>query len=150
MDDSLVLTTSQVIALIGELDREELKPRTLAVWAQTGIVVPSIAWQRRRGRYNPRVYNLTDLARVRLVVRLRKSGVSMPRVRAILAYLDRELREVLKPKTQAVLIVEGWRGAIVHRPGSPDMEVPSGQLCLPLMDVVEGNREAAKVLLKAA
>jgi DNA-binding transcriptional MerR regulator len=150
MDESLILTTSQVIALVGELDREKLKPRTLAVWAQTGIVVPSVAWQRRRGRYNPRVYNLTDLARVRLVVRLRKAGVSMPRVRAVLAYLDRELREVLRPKTQAVLIVEGWRGAIVHRPGRPDMEVPSGQLRLPLMDVVEGNREAAKVLLKAA
>ncbi len=150
MDDSLVLTTSHVIALVWKLDREELKPRTLAVWAQTGIVAPSVAWQRRRGRYNPRVYNLPDLARLRLVVRLRKAGVSMPRVRAILAYIDRELQEVLKPKTQAVLIVEGWRGAIVHRSGSPDMEVPSGQLRLPLMEVVEGNREAARVLLKAA
>lgn len=74
----------------------------------------------------------------------------MPRVRAILAYLDRELREVLRPKTQAVLIVEGWRGVIARRPESPDVEVPSGQLRLPLTNVVEGNREAAKVLLEAA
>lgn len=150
MTKSFVLTTSQVIALVRELDGEALKARTLAVWAQTAIVVPSVAWHRRRGRYNPRVYSLADVARVRLVVRLRKAGLSMPRVRAILAYLERELSEVLKPRTQAVLVVSGWQGAIIRYPGSPDLEVPSGQLRLPLMDVVEGNREAAKELLKAA
>lgn len=150
MHDTLALTARQVIAALQELEGEELNPRTLAAWAQMGISVPSVTWQRRRGRYNPRIYNLADLGRIRLVVRLRKAGVSMPRVRAILTYLDRELREVLKPKTQAVLIVEGWRGAIVRSPGNPDLELPSAQFRLPLADVVKGNIEAAREALKAA
>lgn len=150
MTGSLVLTTRQVIAAVRELEGKELNLRTLAAWAQMEIAVPSVAWQRRRGRYNPRVYSPADLARIRLVVRLRKARVSMPRVRAILNYLDRELRGVLKPKTQAVLIIEGWRGVIVRSPGSTDLEVPSGQLRLPLAEVVEGNVEAARAALEAA
>lgn len=150
MNGTFALTTRQVIMVVQKLDGEKLNTRTLAAWAQTKIAVPSVAWQRRRGRYNPRIYNLADLAQIRLVVRLRKAGISMPRVRAVMAYLDRELRGVLKPKTQAVLIVEGWHGAIIRSPGSPDLEIPSGQLRLPLADVVKGNIETAKEALKAA
>ena len=150
MRNTLALTARQVIAALQELEGQKLNPRTLAAWAQMEIAVPSVAWQRKRGRYNPRIYSLTDLGRIRLVVKLRKAGVSMPRVRATLTYLDRELREVLKPKTRAVLIVEGWRGAIVRSPGNPDLEVPSAQFRLPLADVVKGNIEAAKEALKAA
>lgn len=150
MYSSLVLTARQVMAALQALEGQELNSRTLAAWAQMEIAVPSISWQRRRGRYNPRIYSLTDLARIRLVVRLRKANVSMPRVRAILAYLEQELSEVLRPKTQAVLIVEGWRGAIVRSPESPDLEVPSAQFRLPLVDVVKGNLAAAREALKAA
>ncbi len=150
MPRTLTLNTRQMIAAVKALEGEELNPRTLSAWAQMEIAVPSVAWERRRGRHNPRIYSLADLARIRLVVRLRKAGLSMPRARAVLAYLSRELHEVLRAKTQAVLIVEGWRGAIVHRPGNPDLEVPSGQYRLPLADVVKGNIEAAKEALKAA
>lgn len=150
MPSSLFLTTSQLIAAVRELDGEELNARTLASWAQTGIATPSIAWHRIRGRHHPRVYNLTDLARVRLVARMRKQGISMPKVRAILAYLEQTLKEVLKPKTQAVLIVEGWHGTIIRGPESFDVEIPSGQLRLPLADVVKGNLQAARDALKAA
>ena len=146
----MVLTARQVIAAVRELEGQELNPRTLAAWAQMEMAVPSIAWQRKRGRYNRRIYSLSDLARIRLLVRLRKAGISMPRVRAVIAYLERELREVLKPKTQAVLVVEGWRGIIIRRAESPDVEVPSGQFRLQLAYVVEGNEEAAKEALKAA
>lgn len=150
MNGSLVLNTGQLIAAVSELEGETVNARTLASWAQTGIALPSVAWQRKRGRYHPRVYNLNDLARIRLVVRLRKAGISMPKVRAILAYLDRDLSEVLKAKTQALLIVEGWHGTIIRRPDSFDLEIPSGQLRLPLAEVVQGNLEAARDALKAA
>ena len=150
MSGTLALTARQVIAAVRELEGQELNFRTLAAWAQMEVAIPSVAWERRRGRYNPRIYSLADLARIRLVVQLRKAGVSMPRVRAVLLYLDRELHEVLKPRTQAVLIVEGWRGAIIRRTGSPDLEVPSGQYRLPLANVLRGNVEAAKEALKAA
>lgn len=150
MPNALALNTRQVIAAVQELEGEDLNQRTLSAWAQMEIAVPSIAWERKRGRYSARLYSLADLARIRLVIRLRKSGFSMPRVRAVLAYLSRELPEVLKPKTQAVLVVEGWRGAIIRRSGNPELEVPSGQYCLPLAEVIKGNIEAAREALKAA
>ncbi len=147
---SLALNTPQVIAAVRQLEGQKLNQRTLAAWAQMEIAVPSVAWERKRGRYSARVYNLADLARIRLVVRLRRAGLSMSRVRAVLAYLNRELPEALKPKTQAVLIVDGWRAVIVGHAKSPDLEVPSGQYRLPLVEVIKGNIEAAKVALKAA
>jgi len=147
---SLTLNTPQVVAAVRQLEGQKLNQRTLAAWAQMEIAVPSVAWERKRGRYSARIYSLADLARIRLVVRLRKAGLSMPRVRAVLAYLNRELPEALKPKTQAVLIVDGWRAILVGQARSPDLEVPSGQYRLPLVEVIKGNIEAAKVALKAA
>ena len=150
MLSSVTLNTRQVIVAVRELEGRELNQRTLAAWAQMEIAVPSVAWERKRGRYSARVYSLTDLARIRLVVRLRKAGLSMPRVRAVLAYLNRELPAALKPKTQAVLIVDGWRAIIIGHAGRPDLEVPSGQYRLSLVEVIKGNIEAAREALKAA
>ena len=150
MPSLLTLNTRQVMAAVRELERQDLNQRTLAALAQMEIAVPSVAWERKRGRYSARVYSLADLARIRLVVRLRKAGLSMPRVRAVLAYLNRELPEVLKPKTQAVLIVDGWRAIIRGHAGSSDLEVPSGQYRLSLVEVIKGNIEAAREALKAA
>jgi DNA-binding transcriptional MerR regulator len=147
---SLSLTTRQVIAAVQELEGQQLNQRTLSAWAHMEIAVPSVIWQRKRGRYSTRVYSLDDLAQIRLVVRLKRAGFSMPRVRAVLAYLSRELPDVLKPKTEAVLIVEGWRAAIVRRVGSADLELPSGQYRLLLAEVINGNIEAAREALKAA
>jgi len=145
-----VLTSQQMIAAVRDLDGDKLNTRTLASWARTGIIVPSIVWRHKRGRYHPRVYSLNDLAKIRLVVRMRKAGISMPKVRTILAYLSQELQEALKPKTNATLIVNGWQGTIVRRPGSFDLEIPSGQLRLPLAEVVNGNRQAAEEVSRAA
>lgn len=143
------LTTAQVIAAVERLDGETLPARTLSDWAYDGIVVPSVRFERRRGRYNVRLYNLSDLARVRVVVRLRRAGVSLAQVRVICAYLDGELREVLKPKTRAALLFDGRR-AYVTRPGTAAVDVPSGQLRLELVDCVAGNEQAARVALRTA
>lgn len=74
----------------------------------------------------------------------------MPKVRAVLAYLQDELQEALSRKTPATLIVDGWRGSIVRRAQNQDLEVPSGQFRLPLADVVKGNEEAVREALEAA
>jgi DNA-binding transcriptional MerR regulator len=145
-----VLTSQQIIASVRDLEGEDLNTRTLASWAKTSVLVPSIVWPRQRGRYHPRLYSLNDLAKIRLVLRMRKAGISMPKVRTILAYLNQELQEVLKPKTSATLIVNGWQGTILRRPGSFDLEIPSGQLRLPLAEVVNGNREIAEEVSRAA
>jgi len=109
---ALHLTTAQVIAAVERLDSTHLPARTLSDWADAGIIVPSVRYERRRGRYNARIYNLSDLARVRVVVRLRRAGVSLAQVRGIVAYLDTELREVLRPKTRAALVFDGRRARV--------------------------------------
>lgn len=146
---TLHLTTAQVIAAVARLDGETLPARTLSGWAHDGTVVPSVRFERRRGRYNQRLYNLTDLARVRVVVRLRRAGVSLAQVRVICAYLDTELRDVLKPKTKAALLFDGRR-AYVTRPGTAAVDVPTGQLRLELADCVTGNEQAARAALRTA
>lgn len=141
--EQLYLTSNQLVAAIAALDGVQVPIRTLAGWADNGVVVPSVAYPARRGRYNPRLYNLSDLARARLVVGLRKGGVSMPQVRVILAYLDAELREVMRPKTRAALVFDGLR-AYVTQPGEPAVDVPSGQLRLKLAGCFAGNESAAR------
>lgn len=146
---SLTLTSQQVIAAIATLEHYELPVSTLSCWAQQGVVVPSVRFVQRRGRFNQRLYNLSDLARARVVVRLRQGGVSMPVVRTILAFLDAELREVLRPRTNASLVYDGRRAVIV-RPGQADMDIPSGQLRLKLVECVTGNQETARAVLRSA
>lgn len=147
--EQLYLTTNQLVAAIQALDGEAVPIRTVAGWASNGAVVPSVAYPARRGRYNPRLYNMSDLARARLVVRLRRGGVSMPQVRTILAYLDAELREVMRPKTDAALVFDGVR-AYVTRPGQPAIDVPSGQLRLKLAGCFVGNEQAARAAQRTA
>lgn len=146
---SLTLTAAQVIEAVAELEGERLPQRTLSSWAQYGVVLPSVRYDRKRGRAHPVIYNLSDLARVRLVVRLRSAGISMQQARSILAYVDAALPDVLKPKTRAVLVVEGWRARIAQ-PGRPDVDVPSGQMRLPLAGIMDGLAEAAREARKTA
>lgn len=148
---ALHLTTAQVIAAVERLDGETLPARTLSTWAYQGIAEPTVRFERKRGRYNVRLYNLSDLARVRVVVRLRRAGVSLAQVRTIVAYLDAELRDVLKPKTRAALLFDGRR-AYVTQPGAAAVDVPTGQLRLKLdlEECVTGNERAARAVLRTA
>lgn len=145
----LTLTTPELLAAVAQLEGATLPARTLASWAAKGLVLPSVRWDRRRGRYSPRIYSLADVALVRLIVRLRSRGVSMPQVQAMLAYLGAELREVLKPGTRAALVVDGQR-VYIQRPGAADVEVPTGQLRLRLDSVLVGNMKAAREARAAA
>jgi DNA-binding transcriptional MerR regulator len=143
------LTTNQIIDAVQRLDGEALIPRTLSLWAKLGIVAPSVRHDGQRGRYHPRLYNLSDLARVRLVVQLRRRGVSMGHVRIMLAYVDAQLRDVWHPKSGASLIVHGFR-AYVAGPGRPTQELGTGQLRLKLEDVWRGTRSAAEEIIRSA
>ena len=144
---ALHLTSLQILAALARLDGEVLPARTLSAWAHVGIVEPSVRFERKRGRYSPRLYNLGDLARLRVVVKLRRAGVSLGQVRSILLYLAAELRDVLQPKTRAALVFDGRR-AYVTRPGEAAVDVPSGQLRLDLGKCVVGNLDAARAVLR--
>ena len=148
-DLSPVLTSGEVLKAVRKLEGHDLHINTLAYWAKAGIATPSVRWDRKRGRYHGRLYNMADLARVRLVVRLTRgeARVSMPKARNILTSVEDKLPELLKRKTKAVLHVDGWRGVIVLRPGHADVELPTGQTVLPLASVIEGNAETARKVI---
>lgn len=138
---SLTLTSAQVLDALSRLENIAVPASTLADWARTGLVAPSVAWPRKRGRAHPRVYNLSDLARLRVVVRLRAAGISMGRVAAVLSALDAKHAQVFKPNTTVSVVVSGYQVSVVQ--GTERVDVPSGQVWLPLRDVMEGNAEVA-------
>lgn len=139
----LTLTSPQLTGAVYELEGVRLMPRTLATWASRGVLVPSVSWPQRRGRYNVREYSLADLMKARLIVRLRREGVAMRRVLAILDSLERELPGALRKPRGLQLEVDGWRGAILRRRGR-QLELETGQLRLPFGEIVAGVTQAAR------
>lgn len=142
----LVLNSQDVLRALRELEGERIALSVLSYWACAGIVVPSVRFDGKRGPGRGRLYSLADLARLRLVVRLRREGVSMARMRAVLAYVEHQLPELLQRRgTRAVLRVDGFRGVIVERPGRAAQQL-DGQLLLPLADVQVSERDVRRIL----
>ena len=144
----IALSTSQLIEAIDETEGIRLTPQTLSTWAQREIAVPSVRWPRKRGRAHARFYSLADLKRIRLIVRLRESGVSMQRVRAILDYIDAYYPQVFSRRTKLELRLVGYRVEIVS-PRSA-VEAPSGQVTLRFAEIMEGTRAAAETAKQIA
>lgn len=144
----LYLTTAELVAAVERLEGKPLPVRTVAAWAKRQVLVPSVDW--RHARRSPRLYSLRDLAKARLILQLRANGISMPRVRLILVELaaQDDLRELLRPDSRAVLEVDGYR-VTLHRNGEPVRELPTHQLMLPLVNVVERNAEVAREVRRA-
>ena len=142
---SLVLTCLQVRTAVHRLDGYHLPQRTLSLWAQHGVVTPSVRYDGIRGSAHPRIYNLSDLARCRLVVRMRRAGISMHRTRLILLRIDDELREAFHPSTPASLIIDGVQVWVI-KDGEPDRELPTGQYRLQLKDCFHIPRAEARRL----
>jgi len=143
----IALDSTQVLRAVREFDGVNLPLSTLAYWSLNGIAPASV---RHTGGYGPkekRLYSLMDLARVRLLVQLRELGVSGPRLRVVIAAIERELPELLQRRgTRAVLRVDGWRGVIVERPGRAAQRLDDGQLLLPLADVQVNERDVRRIL----
>ena len=142
---SLILTGEQVQTAIKTLDGYHLPQRTLSLWAKQGVVTPTVRHDGIRGRFHPRIYNLSDLARCRLVVRMRRAGISMSRTRVTLAMIDVDLRAAFHPATPASLIVDGLRCFVVAN-GLPARELPSGQFRLQLDQCFVGTLAEARRL----
>lgn len=138
------LTAPQLRAAVQELEGVDVPDRTLAAWASYGILVPSVAWPRKRGRFNQRLYSLDDLVKARLLVwltRKARPSLSMQAARLIVVRLDAE--RLLHRKTSIRVMVSDVGGVTVERPGAPEMDVPSGQLLLPL-DTLRNVGQAAR------
>jgi DNA-binding transcriptional MerR regulator len=141
---SLTLTTPQMLRALEDLEGVRMSQQVLQRYSASGLISPRRAAPATGGRGHAHRYTLAELARLRLIVRLRGEGLSMPRVRLILTELERYLPDVLRPGTRAQLAVVGGRGVIVERPGESPVRIPGAQLLLPLLDVVKGNAEAAQ------
>jgi hypothetical protein len=142
----LYLGSPEVREAILRLDGVHLAQRTLANWLEKGFVVASIKWPRRRGPANAVQFNLSDLARIRLLVALRKRhNLPFDIAIDIIRQVDADLLRAPGAATIAVAI-DGWRVRIAGRDGAQDVALP-GQLRLPLQRVVDGNEQVARELI---
>ena len=150
MATPLYLTSPQLAAALEKLEHERIPLRTIASWAYSNVLVPSVDWQHKRRA--TRLYTLRDLARARLIVRLRSKGLSMQRVRVALAYLDAagDTRELFRRNSTAALFFQEWRGELVIVREGEAPRATSGQLYLPLFKFMVGNVEAAREARRAA
>ncbi|MEP7245379.1 MAG: MerR family transcriptional regulator [Gammaproteobacteria bacterium] len=141
------LTSSELITALERLEGKLLPARTLGHWAQAGLLTPSVEWAhtRRAGR----MYSMRDLARARLILRLKRAHISPARVRLVLAHIEKYAPDVFRANTQEVLRLSGWDVSL-QRPGEPAHTVPEGQFLLPLSDVMTGNLEAIEGIRSAA
>lgn len=137
-------------AAIQELEGYPLPQRTLSAWQQQGLVVPSVRWARRRG---PTVlFNVSDLTRLRFVVRLRRAGLSPVQIRLMLDYLDADLKKAFKPKSGARIAVVGGRVWVIM-PGATmpiDAADPQQSVLFSIEELQDRNEEVAQRLMAAA
>lgn len=146
------LTTPMVRRAILLLEGDELPQRTLSGWQKT-IAAPSVRWDRKRGREHACLWSLDDLARLRLIVRLRRrGGLSMPRVRALLKAYEPELRQALRPNSSVVLVVDPKLGVSLRSADAlSEVDLESGQFRLPLASMYQdAEKVVARVLREVA
>jgi DNA-binding transcriptional MerR regulator len=137
-------------AAIHELEDFSLAQRTLSKWQAVGLVSASVRWDRRRG---PSVlFNLSDLTRLRFVVRLRRAGLSPAKIRMVLDYLDIDLRKAFRPHSGAQIALIGGRAWVIM-PGSTvpiDVGDPKQRVLFSIQELQERNEEVAKLVIAAA
>ena len=149
MATAMFLTSPELSQAVEQLDRVRLPSRTLGSWASSGLLVPSIDWAKTQRV--PRLYSLRDLAKARLLVRLRQAKFGAARVRVIMAHIEQHEPNLFSEGSRAVLTFDGWRTEVrIQQPGEAVRNVPSGQLELPLADVLAGNVEVVRGIRNAA
>lgn len=139
----ITLTEIQVLAALRDLEDVDVPRRTLGWWADQGIAEPSI-WPRVKGPAGKKHYSLADLRRLRLIVRLRdRHGVSLPRIRPVLAFLDGRYPGVWRLRAEPTVLVDERGRVSVQEPGRAAVDVPSGQTVLDLVEDVGDVTDAA-------
>lgn len=133
------LTSAEVREMLTIMEGAAPSKALLHRWASTGLVTPSVLSVGKQGRWNLSLYSWSDFAQLRLVMRLRREGLSMLKVKTIFLYR----REQLIPA-----LVEGSARSIqVLRNGTADVTtterevVPAGQAWLrfALAEFATGN-----------
>lgn len=119
------LSVNEVADLVGRLEKHPCSPRQVRHLLVTGGLATD-PQQRRRGQ--TRLYDLLDVAFVRLAVRLRHEGISPWVARAVLTYLQNDITRAWKAAAPLALSVEGMRGrlepAAKSKPGRAAAWIP--------------------------
>lgn len=144
----LVLTVQQLAVVLTALEGVTVPRRTFTYWAQTGALVPTVRFTGTKNPNERLLYSWRDVPRARLLVRLRAAGLHLAKVRLVLAHLDAYAPDVFSRTPRATLVLDGWRVRLVQDGAVQD--VPSGQLVLPLAELVAGARDAAQRAVRLA
>ena len=123
------LTAKEVIEMLKIMEGAAPSQQLLQLWAKTGLVRPSVLSSGVRGRWNLSLYSWSDFASLRLVMRLRREGVTMLRVKYIFQYCRQQLVEALVQGSSSSIVVDRSGRAYVVTKDS-EIEVPSGQVRL--------------------
>ena len=143
------LTTQELRDAVIALEGARIPIRTLSDWARTGLVPATVA--PARGRRLERLYGRSDLLRARLVVRLRGSGLSIQRIRVVLAFIARDLQEALASWPGCLEIDEiGGTARLVRNGRRMDVVKNPGQYTLPLSELRAGLDVVARRMEGAA
>jgi hypothetical protein len=136
------LTSKEVRAMLLISEGSAPSKVLLQRWSSTGLVRPSVLSVGRQGRWNLSLYSWGDYAALRLIVRLRREGLTMLKVKAAFAYLGPQLLAALVEGGSSSIQVLRNGQCYVTTPES-EFEVPSGQtrLRFELAAFAQGNRE---------
>jgi hypothetical protein len=114
--------------------------KQLRTLVEQGCVVPEVRQTAHRG--DSRVYGSTDVALLRLYVKLMHQGASRWVVKACLLGREAELRTAIASRLDAVLVLQGARAALVSAQRVP----ANASFAVPVRTVRAGVLEAAKCL----
>ncbi len=103
------LSLTEVAGLVSRLEKSDCSPRQVRHLLVTGGLATD-PQQRRRGQ--TRLYDLLDVAFVRLAVQLRQEGLSPWVARTVLTYLQGDITRAWKAAAPLALSVEGMRGRL--------------------------------------
>jgi DNA-binding transcriptional MerR regulator len=114
-----------VVALTG------LTYRQVDHWATTGVVRPSI--KTAAGKGSRREYSFKDLVQLRVAKALRDGGISVQKIRKVLAWLRRHFPEIKAPLAELRFVTDGANIFIVDRNPEKIMDtLKEGQLVFSL------------------
>jgi uncharacterized protein (DUF433 family)/DNA-binding transcriptional MerR regulator len=127
------------VATVCRLLRPTMTRRKVHYWLRTGLISPSPYGPPGRGR--PTLLSFRQLLEIRVVQQLRDEvGVPLPAVRPAFAWILSHALDAEAP----IRFARGPGGRLLAETGEDAVEVPGGQIALPLLERLGPDLEAAR------
>jgi DNA-binding transcriptional MerR regulator len=132
-----ILTVAEVARVLRTLEgRVALAPRGIRYYARTGMVEPSGRMLKGKTSRTTRLYDVVDVALLRLVCRLRRQHVHERAVWGLLVYRGDELRELLASGSGELIVDVPAALAITSEDRTPPKPI-----CIDVASLVSGLAE---------